>query len=473
MTDNEIVAAGVSRQYTALTSGELTAMELTEATLDAIDRASALNAFTTVLRDAARRDAAERDRARAAGEPLGPLHGIPVAIKDEIDVAGVTTTFGTRANRTPARADAEVVRRLRAAGAVIVGKTAMSEFGQWPFTESSTYGITRNPWDPTRTPGGSSGGSAAAVAAGLVPVALGGDGGGSIRIPAACCGLFGLKPQRGRVTSAPMTALWGALGTCGPLTRTVLDSAIVYDVIRGNLPGDRFRAREPETSFTDAARKPPRPLRVGFSAKTTTALVKPHPEQVRALEATAGLLAGLGHRVDEIDPHYPDTTPALLTQFYGGVRAEAQIVEYPELLERRTRHTLRLGVWARRPVLEWAIRAGESLGRKLNRIFDAYDLLLTPTTAIRPPRVGVLDGKGSLAATVACFPMVTYTAIWNVAGNPAASLPVGVGEDGLPLAVQLVGPPGGETTILPVATQLEQARPQPRPHPDRGPAESA
>ncbi|MBF6331986.1 amidase [Nocardia transvalensis] len=461
MTDNEIAAAGVVRQRAALTSGELSAAELIDATVDAIDRASALGAFTTVLRDEARGEAAERDRQRVSGEPLGPLHGIPVAVKEEIDVAGATTTFGTRANHTPARADAEVVRRLRAAGAVIVGKTAMSEFGQWPFTESSTYGVTRNPWDPTRSPGGSSGGSAAAVAAGLVPVALGGDGGGSIRIPAACCGLFGLKPQRGRVSPAPMRALWSALGTTGPLTHTVLESALVYDVIRGSVPGDRFRAPEPEMSFVDAACKP-RPLRIGFSAKTTTPLLTPHPEHVHALETAALLLSGLGHQVDEVDPHYPDATSALLAQFYGGVRAEAAVVEHPELLERRTRQTLRAGMWARRPVVQWAIRAGESLARKLNRLFDHYDLLLTPATAIRPPRIGVLDGKGSLAATLACFPMITYTAIWNVAGNPAASIPVGIGEDGLPLAVQLVGPPNGETTILPVAAQLEQARPMPR-----------
>ncbi|KZM74458.1 amidase [Nocardia terpenica] len=462
MTGNEIVSEGVVGQRAALASGRLSAMELVDATLDAIDRASALGAFTSVLRDSARRAAADCDRQRMSGEPVGPLHGIPVAVKDEIDVAGVTTTFGTRANSTPARTDAEVVRRLRAAGAVIVGKTAMNEFGQWPYTESSTFGVTRNPWDTSRSAGGSSGGSAAAVAAGLVPVALGGDGGGSIRIPAACCGLFGLKPQRGRVSAAPLESLWWALGTTGPLTRTVLDSALVYDVIRGAVPGDRFRAPEPEMSFVDAARKTPRPLRIGFSAKTTTPLLTAHPEQVRAMEATAVLLADLGHHVDEIDPHYPSSMPALLPQFFGAIRAEAAAVEHPELLERRTRQTLRLGLWARRPVVEWAIRAGESLAGTVNRVFARHDLLLTPTTAIRPPHLGVLDGKGSAAAILASLPMVTYTAIWNVTGNPAASIPVGIADDGLPLAVQLVGPPGGETAILPVAAQLEQARPQPR-----------
>lgn len=214
----DVVSAGLVEQRELLEQGVLSSQELVAATLTGIDAAADLNAFTQVLHEQARAEAIERDRERAAGE-VGPLHGIPIAIKDEIDIAGLVTTFGTRANSTPAKADAEVVRRLRAAGAVIVGKTAMPEFGQWPFTESSTYGVTRNPWNRNHTTGGSSGGSAAAVAAGLVPVAIGSDGGGSIRIPSACCGLFGLKPQRGRVPVAPFEQLWWALGATGPLAR--------------------------------------------------------------------------------------------------------------------------------------------------------------------------------------------------------------------------------------------------------------
>lgn len=171
---------------------------------------------------------------------------------------------------------------------MIVGKTAMPEFGQWPFTESAAHGMTRNPWDTSRSTGGSSGGTAAAVAARLVPVAIGGDGGGSIRIPAACCGLFGLKPQRGRVTSSPLEHLWWALGTAGPLTRTVLDSALVYDVIRGAAASDRFRAREPATSFVDAAAAPARPLRIGWSTRSVSLGVRPAPEHVASRCPTTG-----------------------------------------------------------------------------------------------------------------------------------------------------------------------------------------
>ncbi|WP_159839906.1 amidase [Nocardia sp. CY41] len=459
----EVVSSGVLEQRELLVQGALSAEELVEATLDGIDAAADLGAFTHVLREEARAEAVERDRERAAGGTVGPLHGVPVAVKDEFDVAGVVTSFGTRANATPAVTDAEAVRRLRTAGAIIVGKTSMPEFGQWPFTESSTFGMARNPWDPSRSAGGSSGGSAAAVAAGLVPAALGGDGGGSIRIPAACCGLFGLKPQRGRVPLSPNEHLWWALGVAGPLTRGVLDSAVVYDVIRGSTRTDRFRATEPSSSFEAAARGPARPLRIGYSVKSPIPAVRPDPQHVRAVRDTAILLAELGHTVAEIDPHYPDSTHAFFPQFFGGVRAELAEVDHPELLERRTKQTIAVGAWARRPVVEWAIRRGEAVRRKADRIFTECDLLLTPTIAIRPPLLGVLDGANTVRAQLASVPMVAYTAIWNVTGHPAASVPAGVGDDGLPLSVQLVGPTNGETRILPIAAQLEQVRPQPRP----------
>ena len=226
MTD--VTDLDISGTREAIASGTATAGAVVDA---ALGRIAALdprfNAFSVVLAEEARQEALARDQHLSGGDPPGPLHGVPVAIKEEIDVAGCVTTFGGEANSTPADADAEVVRRLREAGAVIVGKTTMPEFGAFPYTESVSRGVTRNPWDPTRTPGGSSGGTAVAVATGMVTVGLGGDGGGSIRIPSACCGLFGLKPQRGRVTTAPHPHLWWALGTAGPLSRTVLDSAIV------------------------------------------------------------------------------------------------------------------------------------------------------------------------------------------------------------------------------------------------------
>ncbi|HEY3529616.1 MAG TPA: amidase [Nocardioides sp.] len=413
-----------------------------------------LNAFSVVLADGAREEARQRDR----DEGGGPLSGVPVAIKEELDVAGCVTTYGGRGNSTPAAEDGEVVRRLRAAGAIVVGKTQMPEFGAFPYTESVAHGYTRNPWRTAFSPGGSSGGSAAAVAAGMVPVAMGGDGGGSIRIPAACCGVFGLKPQRGRVTSAPHEHLWWALGTAGPLTSTVLDSAIVYDVIGGHLPVDRWRAGE-VGSFTEAAQKEPGRLRIGWSVTPPTKGLRPHADHVAAVRDTARLLADLGHDVHEVDPQYPDTTLAFVPQFLAGIRSEAAEVEHHDRLERRTRETCRLGSWVTPKVVDLALRATERVSAKANRLFTAVDVLLTPTTAHRPPRVGILDRTGTVRAGLRSFPAITYTAIWNVAGNPACSVPAGTGTDRLPVGVQLVAPTDGEEILFSLAAQIEMARP--------------
>jgi amidase len=293
----------------------------------------------------------------------------------------------------------------------------------------------------------------------MVPVGIGGDGGGSIRIPAACCGLYGLKPQRGRVTTAPMEHLWWALGTAGPLARSVLDSAIVYDVIRGTTDGEMFRAADPSMSFTDAVRAEPGRLRIGWSTKSQLLGVRPDPAHVRAVEETAQLLADLGHDVVEVDPHYPDATLAFVPQFFAGVRTESDAVEHYERLEKRTRETYRLGTWVRPRVIRGALRAGEKVAAKANRVFDDVDVLLTPTIAHRPRKVGVLDKGGTVRASLTAQPMIAYTALWNVTGNPAASVPAGIGDDGLPLAVQLVGRLNDETTLLTLSAQIESARP--------------
>jgi len=453
---------GVVDTARLVADGELTARQAVERCLQEIAvRDKALNAFSVVLADTARAEADALDaELGASGATRGPLHGVPVAIKEEIDVVGTVTTFGGAANSTPAHADAELVRRLRAAGAVIIGKTTMPEFGAFPYTESVDRGFTRNPWDPSRSPGGSSGGTAVAVATGMVPVGIGGDGGGSIRIPSACCGLFGLKPQRGRVSTAPTPHLWWALGTAGPLARSVLDSAVVYDVIRGNVETDLYRAGE-SGSFVEAATREPGRLRIGWSAKSPALGVRPDPLHVQTLHDTADLLARLGHDVVEIDPHYPDPTLAFVPQFFAGVRTESDAVEHYERLERRTRQTYRMGTWVRPGVIEWALRQTEKISVKANRVFDQCDVLLTPTIAHRPPPVGILDGVGTIRSSLRSMPAIAYVALWNVAGNPAASVPCGLGPDKLPLAVQLVGRTDNEPTLLSLSAQLEAARPWP------------
>jgi amidase len=462
MTD--LALAGVADTARMVAAGEVSAREVVEQALARIQtRDAELNAFSRVLPEEALAEAEARDTAMAAGQPLGALHGVPVAIKEEIDVAGTVTTFGGEANTTPVAADAEVVRRLRAAGAVVVGKTTMPEFGAFPFTESDSRGVTRNPWDLSRTPGGSSGGTAAAVAAGMVPVGIGGDGGGSIRIPSASCGLFGLKPQRGRVSIAPHPHLWWALGTAGPLTRSVLDSAIVYDAIRGNVAGDLYAAGG-DASFVEAAGREPGRLRIGWSTKAVTLGVRPDPVHVRAVEHTALLLADLGHDVREVNPHYPDPTLAFVPQFFAGIRTEADAVEHYDRLEQRTRQTCRMGSWVRPRVMEWALRQTEKVSRKANEVFDGpagVDVLLTPAIAHRPPYTGRLEGVGTVGASLRSMPSIAYAAIWNVAGNPAASLPTGIADDGLPVAVQLVGRTEDEATLFSLSAQLERARPWP------------
>lgn len=458
---SDLRTAGVIETARLTSSGEVTARAVVDAALERIAHDDPpLNAFSVVLTDQARAEADERDRQREDGGAPGPLHGVPIAIKEEIAVAGTVTTFGGDANSTPATADSEVVRRLRAAGAVVIGKTTMPEFGAFPYTESVSRGLTHNPWDRSRTPGGSSGGTAVAVSTGMVPVGMGGDGGGSIRIPSACCGLFGLKPQRGRVTTAPDPHLWWALGTTGPLARTVLDSATVYDVIRGNLDSDLYRAGE-SGSFVEAAQREPGRLRVGWSTKPALLGIKVDPVHVQAVRDTAALLTDLGHDVVEIDPKYPDGTAAFVPQFFAGIRTEADAVEHFDRLERRTRETYRLGSWVTPRVIEWALRQTEKFSAKANRVFDGCDVLLTPAIAHRPPRVDLTHGRGTIRSSLLAQPAIAYAATWNIAGNPAASVPCGIAADGLPTAVQLVGRTDDETTLLSLSAQIEGARPWP------------
>jgi amidase len=298
----------------------------------------------------------------------------------------------------------------------------------------------------------------------MVPVAIGGDGGGSIRIPSACCGLFGLKPTRGRVSAAPWSDLWGTLGVIGPLSRSVLDRALIYDVIRDSSTlTDRWRAPE-SAGFADAARAgadgaAPR-LRIGWTTASPVVGVKPAAEQVEALRETVELLADLGHEVVEVAPRFPDVTAAFLPQFFGAVRDEVTRVQHPDRLEKRTRDIARLGLWATPRVVAAAERRGARIAETVNaRIFGLVDVLLTPTIPGRPPEVGVVEGRGAVPSLLASTTMIAYCAIWNVTGHPAAAVPGGLAADGLPTSVQLVGPLGGETTLLALSAEIERARP--------------
>ena len=461
MLDSDLAFAGVAGQLELLRRGEASARELVDLALARIGALDPeVNAFGAVYPGRARDDADAADRRRAAGEDA-PLLGVPVAVKDELDLAGEVTSRGTGAFTARADGDAEVVRRLRAAGAVVIGKTTMPELGLWPFTESVTWGVTRNPWDLERTPGGSSGGSAAAVAAGMVPAALGVDGAGSIRIPAACTGLFGLKPQSGRLPRAPHDRDGSHWITIGALTRSVIDTAIVLDALRGPMPGDGSPLPEPAQSFAAAVRSQPRALRIALSAAFPAGVAgRLTPEVSGALERTAEVLRGLGHTVveREIDFRARDA-PVILGLLFRAIHDFVGEVERPARLERRSRALARPGRLVSDRMQERLLAAERRMSERVGRLFDDHDVLLTPVLSQPAVPTGLMEGRGATVTYMWETGWVPFNVIWNATGQPAASVPAGFSADGLPLAVQIVGRPNDEATLLSLAAQLETARP--------------
>ncbi|XVV07733.1 amidase family protein [Actinosynnema sp. CA-248983] len=439
--------AGAARQAELLRAGELTSRDLVAECLRRIEvHDRRLNAFRLVFTDRARADAAEADARRARGEDA-PLLGVPVAVKEDLAVAGLPTTKGTAAVEARASADSEIVRRLREAGAVIVGRTRMPEMGLWPYTESSWAGATRNPWSPEHSPGGSSGGSAAAVAAGMVGAAVGTDGAGSVRIPSACTGLFGLKPQRDHVPLDEQ--MWTGLVVAGPITRHVRDAALLLDVLA---PGHAHTA----TTAHD-----PGPLRIAVSLRTWGPGI-PISQEVRdAVLDTASLLTDLGHDVVRLDPEMRDVSgsAAFATRYLHCAAITEDTLDRPDRLDPRTRRVAALGRALPRQAVRTALDQAPALTDHANRVFTDHDLLLTPVLTRPPLRIAEWRRRPTVAALLAAARMTTFLPLWNVTGNPAAAVPAGHTSTGLPLAVQLVGPPHGENTVLAAAAQLERARP--------------
>ena len=446
-------------------SGELSSRELVEGCLDRIEALNGeLNAFVHVDVDGA----LAADDAVGAGDER-PFAGVPIAIKDTAAVAGLPYTLGSDVfgDFVPPH-DAFVVRRLREAGFVIVGKTNLPEFGILPVTEPRRFGPTRNPWDTDRTPGGSSGGTAAAVAAGMVPLGHGSDGGGSIRIPAACCGLVGLKPSRGRVSRGPEQGD-DFLVQDGVLTHTVAETAALLDVLAGYEPGDATWAPPPAKPFATAAGREPGRLRIGVT--TTAAIDAPlDPLCERAVRDAAELLGSLGHAVEEVEAPWAGQdllevftlvfgTPIAMGLFFGAQVTGREPAE--EMVE-----PLSWTIWngiRKRNALDYLL-ARTQLGvftRAIVALWNDYDVVVTPALAQRPVRIGEIDACS--AEPWDDFrrsgQFTPYTAIFNVTGQPAISLPLFHGEDGLPLCVQLAGRPAGEAELLSLAAQLEAARP--------------
>jgi amidase len=461
MQGAELAYAGIARQAELIAAGEVSSRELVELYLARISRYDpTLNAFRVVFAERALLEAEQADSRRSAGGQR-PLLGVPIAVKDDIDVAGELTPFGTNARETPAAADAEVVRRLREAGAVMIGKTNVPEMTLWPFTETATFGVTRNPWDLQRTPGGSSGGSGAAVAAGLVGAALGSDGAGSIRIPAAWCGLLGLKPQRGRVSLAPRPRAWHGMSVDGVLTRRVADTALFHDVASGSTEIDVDRPDPPEVPFAQAAATPPGRLRIAWSTKFPgVVLAKLDQHLRRALGETVELLSSLGHDVQERDPDYGnDAMAQVILRYMRGGHDDVAELEHPERLERRTRAFARLGGAVTDGLLERSFAGEQALTARLNRVLEEFDFLITPAVAALAPPIGALQGRGALWTLNAVAGWVPYNGVWNLTGQPAVAVPAGFSGEGLPLSVQIVAAPGREGPLLSLAAQLEAERP--------------
>jgi amidase len=454
-----------AEQATLVRAGEASARELVEAALRRIeDLDPKLNAFIELDGERAL-EAADEVR---PGEAQ-PFAGVPIAIKGNVPVAGLCMNFASKflSGHRPSHS-AYLVRRLREAGFVVVGTTNLPEFAILPTTEPRHTGATRNPWDLERTPGGSSGGSAAAVASGMLSIAHGNDGGGSLRTPAACTGLIGLKPSRGRVSRGPdLGDSW--LASDGVLTRTVADTALALDVLGGYEVGDANWAPRPAEPYALAMRRDPGRLRVAVTAANALA-VEPDDESVRGLRFAAELLAALGHEVEEAQPAFPDPSVLeIFLQVYGpavglgiqyGVLLNDRDPEGDEIeplsraLFERAKATPSIGYLG-------AVAQLQALARGIVAFFADYDVLVTPALAERPLRIGECNGLGDkpLEDLARSGHFTPYGSLFNVTGQPAINVPVGFGPDGLPTGVQIVGKPLGEDTLLQVAAQIEAAHP--------------
>jgi amidase len=459
-TTSDVLALSAVEQAALVRHGDVSARELVEATLERIERRNpTLGAFVHLCPE---RALAEADAIRP-GDPR-PLCGVPIGLKDLLSATeGLPTSEGTAAlGDWVADHDSAHVRRLREAGAIILGKTNTPELGLRPVTENARFGPTRNPSDERLSPGGSSGGSAAAVAAGMVALADGSDMGGSIRIPASCCGLVGLKPSRGRVSIGPD---FGDIGAGVPvdavLTRTVLDTATALDAIAGYEPGDHHHAREPATPFVEAARRPPGlvPIRVALSAPLGAPI---DGEPRDAARRTAHALADLGHDVRDHVPDWDDEAfPSSWETFATGAlqhiirvleRLHGRAVD-PERLEPATRGWL---IDSAPVTLVEYLEAAERLWAFSRRILSSWpagSVLVTPTLTRLPATVGGLQAQAGVTDDGVRFS--TLVRIWGVTGQPAISLPTHQTADGVPVGVQLIGPPGRDDLLLALAAQLE------------------
>ena len=457
--------------------GELSPVEITDHYLDRIDRLNEqTGAFYTVTADLAKEQAAAAEKAvsasRKAGddpEALPPLTGVPIPIKDLNLVAGVRATFGsTLLADNIATEDDFVVAELRKAGIVITGKTATPEFGLPCYTETKIGPPARTPWDLSRSAGGSSGGAGAAVAAGLAPAAQGSDGGGSIRIPASVCGLFGIKPSRGRISGGPLMPDLMGLSTDGPLARTVADAALLLDAMACYYPGDMYTVPPPPEgeSFLRYAQREPGKLRIGRSLKTVVPGAHVHEDCVAAYEDASALLASLGHEVEDVElPFGEDAVPMFELLWYAMATLAPIAPEQEDQLLPLTRYLRGRGLKVTASELIFAEAYLQSVTRTALNVFNSYDAFLSPTLASPPVPVGYFDEVDPAENFERQKRFTPYTALYNISGQPAVNLPLYWNADGLPIGVMLSGRIGDEATLISLSAQVEAARPWRDRHP--------
>jgi Asp-tRNA(Asn)/Glu-tRNA(Gln) amidotransferase A subunit family amidase len=468
LTDLAFVSA--VEQARMVRDKEISPVELVDLYLARIDKYDGeINAYVTVVGDQAREQAARAEQEVIDGADLGPFHGVPIPIKDLFETQGIKTTFSCRAlaDLVPDQDD-NVVVKIKQAGAIVIGKTNTSEFGSVPMTESQLNGITRNPWDHAVTAGGSSGGAAAAVAAGLAPVAQGSDGGGSIRVPASCCGLFGLKPSRGRISAGPrLGEHWHGFSTSGALGHTVTDVAALIDVMSGYMTGDPYSAPTPVRPFVQEVGADPGKLRIGFTSKSPNEL-DVHPDCLEALGSAARLLESLGHEVIEAEPaNWVDQS--LQPHFVQLISTGTAVLDFlpHDQLEPLNRYLVESARQIDSTTHIQALLAMHQWTRQICAWWDEFDILLTPTTAMPPVENGwVFSDDDPFMALVRSGQFIPFTPPLNVTGQPAASVPLHRNAQGLPIGIQIVGAPYRDDVVLRLAGQLEEASPWAGNHPE-------
>jgi amidase len=409
-----------------------------------------LNAYVLLTRELAESQAAAAEKRVMRGARLGRLDGVPISIKETASLAGYRNSLASLVfEKSIAPVDGFAIGRLKDEGAVILGKTNAPEFGSRPVTEGPMFPPARNPVDTTRTAGGSSGGAAAAVAAGLCAIGHGGDGGGSIRIPASCCGVVGLKPSRGRISSGPMLGEdWAGLSTAGVVARTVADAALGLDAMAGHLPGDPYWAETSEP-FLPAARRPPDRLRIGWTIDAPAAV---DHEVAAAVELVAAELARLGHQVSRVNPDLSRFRP--LIQILAVTAVGALPISRPDLLDPLNRRMLEAATMSTAVDYLKALIEVHQESRRLIAQWDHFDVLLTPTLTFPAPKIGAL-GQDVATASGEFLDWLSFTHPFNGTGQPAISLPLATSGAGLPIGIQLVGRPHDEYSILSLGAQLE------------------